>query len=168
MDIKYNNEKYEIKTEINSDQITAIINGETKKYAYKRLSDNIASYFFENGYKNVFTAEDDNHFYVAFDGDNYIFDKVKDEEKSFGGDNTDSSDRIEIKPPMPGSIVKVLVEVGQKVSEGEPLILVEAMKMETSLFTTIDGVVTEVNVKAGEQVDSNQVLVVVEKEVKDE
>jgi len=164
MDLKYNNDKFEIKSEIKGDQIVACINGEQKKYAYKRVSDNIASFFFENGYKNVYTAEDVNHFYVAFEGDNYIFDKLKDEEKSFGGDNGDSSDRIEIKPPMPGNIVKVLVEKGQKVSEGEPLILVEAMKMETSLFTTIDGIVTEVNVKAGEQVDSNQVLIVVEKE----
>lgn len=164
MDIRYNNEKYEVKTEINSDQIIALINAEQKKFAFKRVSHNIYSYFFDNGYKNVFTAEDDNHFYVAFDGDNYIFDKVKDEEKTFVGDNGVSSDRIEIRPPMPGSIVKVLVEVGQKVSEGEPLILVEAMKMETSLFTTIDGIVTEVNAKAGEQVDSNQVLIVVEKE----
>ncbi len=65
---------------------------------------------------------------------------------------------------MPGSIVKVLVEKGQKVDEGDGLIIIEAMKMETTMYSSISGIVTEVNAKAGEQVDSDKVLLVVEKE----
>ena len=62
---------------------------------------------------------------------------------------------------MPGSIVKILVEPNQKVGEGEPIVIVEAMKMEITLYSSIEGIVSEINVQVGEQVDSDKVLVVI-------
>jgi acetyl/propionyl-CoA carboxylase alpha subunit len=166
MEIKYNNNKYNISTDIQGDMVLLTIDNEKSSFQIKEISPNIVSFFIENGYKNVYTAEDENNIYVALEGNNFVFEKIKEEEKSFkGGLGGDNSDRIEIKPPMPGSIVKVLVEKGQKVSEGDALIIVEAMKMETSLYTSIDGIITEINVSAGEQVDSNKIMLIVEKEI---
>ena len=65
---------------------------------------------------------------------------------------------------MPGTIIKVNVAEGDKVKEGEAVIVVEAMKMETNLYTRITGTVTKVNAKEGDRVDSDTVLVVIEKE----
>lgn len=165
MDLKLNNEKFNVEAVDNNGQLTVNINGETEKYSIRNISNNITSFFINNKYKNVYTADDEKHIYVGFDGDNYVFDKIFDEEKSFDGtEAANSENRQEVLPPMPGSIVKVLVEEGQKVKEGEPLIIVEAMKMETSLYASLDGKVSQINVEAGQQVDSDTILVVVEKE----
>lgn len=112
---------------------------------------------------NCYATEDENNIYVFIDGNSYHFDKVTEEEDFIDGGGGSNADRDEIKPPMPGSVVKVLVEVGQKVEAGEALIIVEAMKMETSLYASISGTVTEVNAEAGEQVDSTKTLILVEK-----
>ena len=64
--------------------------------------------------------------------------------------------------PMPGTVLDVLVEVGQQVAEGETLGAMEAMKMELALTAPFAGTVTEVNVAAGQQVPLGAVLLVVE------
>ena len=61
--------------------------------------------------------------------------------------------------PMPGQVVKVNVKVGDEVTKKQCLIIVEAMKMENELNTAIDGTVTAVHVKAGQQVAAMQPLV---------
>jgi propionyl-CoA carboxylase alpha chain len=64
--------------------------------------------------------------------------------------------------PMPGTVVRVAVEAGQAVSAGDPVLVLEAMKMQHTVSAPYAGVVTEVNVKPGAQVASGEVLAVVE------
>jgi acetyl/propionyl-CoA carboxylase alpha subunit len=64
--------------------------------------------------------------------------------------------------PMPGLVRRVLVEVGAVVSAGQPLLVLEAMKMEQTVAAPTAGVVAELRAKAGEQVAAGQVLAVVE------
>ncbi|MFP5308573.1 MAG: acetyl/propionyl/methylcrotonyl-CoA carboxylase subunit alpha [Actinomycetes bacterium] len=64
--------------------------------------------------------------------------------------------------PMPGSVVEVAVAVGDTVARGDLLLVLEAMKMEHRITAPADGVVAEVRVEAGSQVDADAVLVVVE------
>ena len=66
--------------------------------------------------------------------------------------------------PMPGKIVKVLVSEGDRVSEGDVLVVLEAMKMEHTLRAPHDGVVSSVQAGPDDQVDAEQVLVVVDEE----
>jgi acetyl/propionyl-CoA carboxylase alpha subunit len=67
-----------------------------------------------------------------------------------------------IKAPMPGRVVRVLVAVGDHVTARQPIVVVEAMKMENELRTPRDGVVKEVLVTPGVAVDTGAVLVVVD------
>ena len=67
-----------------------------------------------------------------------------------------------IKAPMPGRIVRVLVVVGDRVAARQPVVVVEAMKMENELRSPRDGVVTEVRVVPGAAVESNAVLIVID------
>jgi len=60
---------------------------------------------------------------------------------------------------MPGKIVRVLVEPGQEVQEGEPVCVLEAMKMENELQARQGGSVRAVHVKPGDDVEKGQVLV---------
>jgi acyl-CoA carboxylase subunit alpha len=64
--------------------------------------------------------------------------------------------------PMPGSVVRVLVEVGQSVEAGDPLVVLEAMKMEHTLTSPAAGVVAAIHAKQGDQVERGAVLVSVE------
>lgn len=60
---------------------------------------------------------------------------------------------------MPGKILKVFVEPGQEVKEGEPLLIMEAMKMENEMRATHDVVISEVHVKPDENVESGVLLI---------
>ena len=64
--------------------------------------------------------------------------------------------------PMQGTIVKVLVEVGQEVEVGQSVVVLEAMKMENQIQAEKSGKVKEVKVKAGDTVGSGDVVVVIE------
>ncbi len=64
--------------------------------------------------------------------------------------------------PMPGLVLRVLAEVGAVVTAGQPLLVLEAMKMEQTVSAPADGVVAELHAKAGEQVSTGQVLAVLE------
>lgn len=60
---------------------------------------------------------------------------------------------------LPGKIVRVLVEIGQPVVEGDPVCVLEAMKMENELQAPKAGTVSAIHVQAGDEVDKGQVLV---------
>ncbi len=67
----------------------------------------------------------------------------------------------DVVAPMQGTIVKVLVEVGQEVKAGDAVVVLEAMKMENQLQADKAGTVSAVKVKAGDKVGSGDVLVVI-------
>jgi biotin carboxyl carrier protein len=64
----------------------------------------------------------------------------------------------DVVAPMPGIIVSVGVSVGQAVSTGQSLLVMEAMKMENNITATGAGIVTEVLIKPGQQVENGQLL----------
>ena len=64
--------------------------------------------------------------------------------------------------PMPGSVVKVLVEQGQQVAAGDPVLVLEAMKMQHTVSAPTDGVVSRLEVAPGTQVAAGEVMAVVE------
>jgi len=69
-----------------------------------------------------------------------------------------------IAVPMQGTIVKVLVEPGQTVAAGDPVVVLEAMKMENNVAADIAGTVTEVKAEAGQSVAAGEIVVVIEAE----
>jgi len=69
--------------------------------------------------------------------------------------------------PMPGTVVSVGVEVGQRVESGQPVLVLEAMKMQHRVSAPYAGTVTEIDVKPGQQVAAGEVLAVVEEVVEE-
>ncbi len=67
-----------------------------------------------------------------------------------------------IKPPMPGKVVEVQVKEGDEVAEGDPLLVLEAMKMQNDLKSPVTGVVTKVLVSAGQNVEATTVMLEIE------
>jgi biotin carboxyl carrier protein len=64
--------------------------------------------------------------------------------------------------PVPGKIVNVMVKVGDKVEEGAPVVILEAMKMENELHSPVKGTVSAVPAKKGDQAEKGQLLVAFE------
>lgn len=65
----------------------------------------------------------------------------------------------QIKAPMPGLVLHTRVEVGQEVKKDDPLLVLEAMKMENILKSPGEGVVAKIHVEKGQAVEKNQLLI---------
>jgi biotin carboxyl carrier protein len=80
------------------------------------------------------------------------------------GASADATGTIRVRAPMPGRVVRVLVHVGDRVNARQPVVVVEAMKMENELRTSREGVVKEILTLPGAAVESGAILVVVDPE----
>ncbi|MCX7856834.1 MAG: biotin/lipoyl-binding protein [Deltaproteobacteria bacterium] len=68
----------------------------------------------------------------------------------------------EVTVPMVGKIVRVLVNVGDKVNENDEIAVLEAMKMEMPIVAPCSGTIKEIRVKPGDDVEADTVLAVIE------
>ena len=62
---------------------------------------------------------------------------------------------------MPGKIVSVSVSVGDSVTKGQPILILESMKMENELRSPKDGLIANIYIEAGANVEKNQVLLAI-------
>ena len=92
--------------------------------------------------------------------------RIKVPDRAHGGSGSavrakaDIGNPLHLGAPMPGVISRVFVASGQAVKAGDVLVSIEAMKMETALHAEKDGTLAEVLVKAGDQIDAKDLLVV--------
>lgn len=68
----------------------------------------------------------------------------------------------QVGSPMPGSVIEVQVEVGQKVEKGAPLIVISAMKMEMVVQAPVAGTVKSIDIKPGMKVEGDDLLATIE------
>lgn len=79
--------------------------------------------------------------------------------KKLGLDISQSNKVLEIKAPMPGLVLKVLVEPGQEIQKGDSLLILEAMKMENMIKSPTSGTVSKILVKTGDKVEKNGIMI---------
>ncbi|NPD83500.1 acetyl-CoA carboxylase biotin carboxylase subunit [Lentimicrobium sp. L6] len=106
-----------------------------------------------------FVKKDEAH--ILFNWKGQVF-KLEDLEVLVQEDFYESSHEAEtsdiLKSPMPGKVIKVLVEEGGEVKKGQTLLIVEAMKMENNILASRDGKIEEILVQEGEMVDNTKIL----------
>lgn len=168
----------------NMNSVAVLCNNDEKEVAYRKICEKEFNFiidhadyeskliFIENGEldfqvgKEQYLAKinmEDGGFAVAINGKKFLLkrnDILVDESQQ--GEVGSSVGENMIKSPMPGKVLKLLVEEGQKVSKGDSLIVVEAMKMENSLNATKDAVVKKVNVGVGDMVEITTALIELE------
>ena len=76
--------------------------------------------------------------------------------------NAGGSGRRDVTAPMPGKVVRVLVQPGDRVRARQPVVVVEAMKMENELRAGREGTVSEVHARDGSSVEAGTLLVVIQ------
>lgn len=137
--ISFNGITVEAKGTISADVLTSVMDGYRSKVSIAKQGDSYSAYT----QQSVFQF---NLVNTAFD-----------EHESSHGDNS-------LAAPMNGTIVALLVEVGDKVKQGDALLVMEAMKMEHTLRAPADSIVTEFYCQAGDLVDGGSELLRIETE----
>ena len=155
-----NNEQYEI--EIDKDG-GILVNGEPRDVNFLNLGGALYSVITQNQSLEVVIDDEDNKIAVMMLG--RLYDTLVLDERALlmaqrrGGLGTGSG---EIHSPMPGLIVKVTVNDGQAVEQGQTVVILESMKMQNELKAPLDGIVSVIHVKAGQSVDKNALLLEIE------
>ena len=88
-----------------------------------------------------------------------VRDKYDDLLKEMGIDLSAGPKVNDMKAPMPGLVLNVLVENGQTIKKGDAIVVLEAMKMENILKSPSDGIVKKVHVIKGDKVEKNKVMI---------
>jgi len=114
----------------------------------------------ERSYKVYFTQDKDKkYFYVA--GNEYIIREPGEREENLEmGEEGTSQDKLMIKAPMPGKVIKINVKEEEKVRKNQTLAIVEAMKMENEIKAERGGEVVSIHSEAGQSVETGQKLLV--------
>ena len=134
----------------------------------KRHSKNVYSFLINNRIFQVeLNIKSQNPSQVFIDGFNFdinITDETQKLIKKFvvRSDGVESGALLKIKAPMPGMVIKILVNEGAEVNKGDKLIIIEAMKMENALISTLDGVVKKINAKENTPVEKDSILIEIE------
>jgi biotin carboxyl carrier protein len=116
---------------------------------------------------NVLVEEDDSQMVVHLDGE-AVSVQLLDERQaarmaaSGFGPARGADGSVAIQAPMPGKVVKCLVQEGESVTAGQGIIVVEAMKMENELRSPVDGTIKKVRVPEGRNVEAGEDLVLIE------
>lgn len=79
--------------------------------------------------------------------------------KQLGMDSLNANKIAQIKAPMPGLVLSILVKAGDEVKKGDSLVVLEAMKMENIIKSPADVVVKKIEVKQGDKIEKNTVLI---------
>lgn len=142
-----------------------LVNGEHRDVDFRAMGPSLYSILMENlSHELVIEERDEGDIEVQLRGRLYTG-KVLDERAQLmaqrsGGLVADAGE-LTIKSPMPGLVVAIPIEVGQTVTSGQTVLILESMKMQNELKAPRDGVVQSIAVHAGQSVEQNKPLLVI-------
>ena len=161
-----NEEESDVTLELNGSDVRAEVGGRKYRLDVRQLGVD-EFLIFESGRVFEFHVNphrgSKNTFDVAVRGKNHLV-TVIDPRRLRTDEDSDRHHhgKAEITAPMPGKVVRVLVEARQEVEKGTGLVVVEAMKMQNELKSPRAGVVVSINVSAGDTVEAGTMLAVIE------
>jgi len=156
----HNGVSYSIKLEkTDSDGYKAVIGDREIPFNSSRISLNSFSIIFDGESHVVYVAESDGALFVHIDGHVIRLDKSNGGRNNFSGGGDVFGVRDEVSTPMPGKIVKILVNEGDRVTIKQALVIVESMKMENKIVSPTDGEVKSIHFSDGDLVQPGQPII---------
>jgi biotin carboxyl carrier protein len=150
--------------DIEADQSQVKVNGEVVTVDRVALSNGLSHVLYQHKSYNVEIVEqhkEEKTVTVKINGRLYVV-SITDQYdlllQQLGMDNLQTNKVKEIKAPMPGMVLNVMVVPGQEVKKGDNLLVLEAMKMENIIKSSTDGVVKSVQIVQGDKVEKNAIL----------
>ena len=133
--------------------------GGERRVAFRRIDERRLALEVDGARVDAFVAEQGHFREILIDGTRYrVSDTDRQALAAATGGGIDGRP-MEVTPPMPSVVVKVLVGEGQAVARGDHLVVVSAMKMETTLTAPFEGRVARINVAVGDKVRPGDILV---------
>jgi biotin carboxyl carrier protein len=146
----------------NDERYSLILGDSAAEYDFVQLDENRYSLIWENRSYLLHFSRKDGNIFVTHEGQQYAV-KIETEREKRIRDLTsvkesDQRDMI-LKAPIPGLVSKIDIAVDQEVNKGEPLLILEAMKMENIIKAPCSCRVSEILVKTGQNVEQDMPLV---------
>jgi len=138
--------------EIDSEQLTAV----------KEVEPGVYSVLLEGASYEIRVIEKAQALSAEWSGRQFAVEVRDPRDTSRGSRTPPGAGRQNVAAPMPGKVIRVLVEVGDSVAVGQGLVVVEAMKMQNEMKASRAGRVTEIRARASQTVGAGETLVVLE------
>jgi len=158
---KLDNQIYKVNIENEDNNIVVQINDKEYPVEYTRLDDNLYSIIINGKSFTIGTFKQGKQVQVFYAGNLYEFEAISDRELSKSGG---MGSGLEIISPMPSRVVKILKSEGDEVAEGEAVVVVEAMKMESELKALQAGKIKSIKISEGDAVEAKTLLVILSEE----
>jgi biotin carboxyl carrier protein len=159
--------QFEFDADLGNDGIMIKAGDREVFYDMVSLGDGRYSLIIDHQSYAVQISKSDNHYHIHCFGEHFIL-KVEDERSRKLSELVKSAQtgpqEQEIRTPIPGLVVNILVNVGDPVSQGTQLLVLEAMKMENVIKAGCDCIVEKIHVKEKETVQLNQILLTLRKD----
>ena len=127
------------------------------------ISPNIVSILIEGRSFQVYLARDKDRSYISLEGQQFIVQEPLESGEGFQEREEKSrEDELMVKAPMPGKVIKINVTEKEEVRKNQTLAIVEAMKMENEIKSSIEGYVKKILVSTGDLVDSEKPIIELE------
>ena len=142
-----------------------VVNGQPFQWDLATVGKNYFHILHENkSYRAEFVKADQATKTVTLKINGHLYDVVVKDKidlllEKMGMNNMNAGRVNNVKAPMPGLIVDLKIKDGDTVQKNDPLLVLEAMKMENVIKSPGDGVVRSIRVKKGDSVDKNQILI---------
>ena len=157
------NEHHKFEIEADGDHLK--VNGEVVKLDSRSTSPGHLHIIYKNKSYHVETVSGEaqgKKAVIKVNGNTYqveIEDQYDQLLKNLGMSDLLSNKLQEIKAPMPGLVLNVLIQEGQEIKKGDSLFVLEAMKMENLIKSTTDGLIKKISIGKGDKVEKGQTLI---------
>jgi biotin carboxyl carrier protein len=161
--VTINNEKKNIRF-VNGSEIFV----DDKRYEYELMQLSSSSYLLRlnnNFYEIPLESKNGTSSVISVGGENFdvmVRSALQEKAASIIEQKNAASYRMEVKAPMPGMIAKIRISEGSQVSQGDAVLILEAMKMENEVRSPFNGTLVEIYIKEGMAVEKGAKLFLIE------
>jgi biotin carboxyl carrier protein len=139
---------------------TVSTGGKTIEADIQQISPHVVSIIIKGRSHKIYIAWDNKQQFISLDGLQFEIKEPSQESNNYlAGEGKSEADMLLVKAPMPGKVIKINVSENEEVRQNQTLAIVEAMKMENEIKSSIDGVVKKIYVSTGDLVDVDKPLI---------